>query len=126
MLVVPIIEHLNKDTQITHKNLLGNKSLTHFSIVADYDILTMDTDAICLTRKEKQFRQLKNGNFNFRCKNKFCNASVIVNNSDQIIEQCKSLEHNHNEYTDRVISKKLLEVHYKERQKMICIPIQTN
>jgi len=58
-------------------------------------------DAICLTRREKRClilnnykcreynRRLKNGNFNFRCTNKCCNASVIVNNCDQIIEQSK-------------------------------------
>jgi hypothetical protein len=58
-------------------------------------------DAICFTHIEKrciiinnfkfrEYRQLKNGNFNYWCSNKFCNASIIVNNSDQIIDQSKS------------------------------------
>jgi len=75
----------------------------------------MDADAICSTSREKhcliwnnytfwECRQLKNGNFNFRWINKICKASVIVNNSDQIIEQSKSSEHNHDEYTKQVIS----------------------
>jgi hypothetical protein len=71
-------------------------------------------NAICFTRREKhciitnnfkflKYRQLKNGNFNYRCSNKFYNASVIVNNSDQIIDQSKSSEHNHELYSNQVI-----------------------
>jgi len=83
----------------------------------------MDVDTICLTRREKrclilnyykfrEFRQLKNGNFNFRCTNKFCKASVIVNNNDQIIEQSKSSEHITTMHTlIKLYREKLLEVH---------------
>jgi len=79
----------------------------------------MDANAFFLTRREKlclilnnykfrEYRQLKNGNFNFRCTNKFYNASVIVNNSDKIIEQFKSSDHNHDEYTDQNISREIV------------------
>jgi hypothetical protein len=76
-------------------------------------------DAICFTWREKrciiinnlkfrEYRQLKNRNFNYRCSNKFCNASVIVNNSDQIIDQSKSSEHNHEVYSNQVISREIV------------------
>lgn len=92
-------------------------------------------DAICLTQREKrclilnnytfrEYRQLKNRYFNFWCTNKFCNASVIVNNRDQIIDQSKSSKHNHDEYTDQIISREI--VRCALEKKMICIPFQTN
>jgi hypothetical protein len=49
--------------------------------------------------KFREYRKLKNGNFNFRCTNKLCNASVILsNNSDQIVEQSKRSKHNYEVY----------------------------
>jgi len=58
-------------------------------------------DAIRLTRREKrckilnkfkfrEYRELKNGNFNYLCTNKFCNASITVNYNNQIVDQSKS------------------------------------
>jgi hypothetical protein len=73
-----------------------NESVVNFCLVSDFGEITMD--AICLTRRVKrcivlnnfkfrEYRKLKNGNFNFRCTNKLCNASVIVsNNSGQIVD----------------------------------------
>jgi hypothetical protein len=84
-------------------------------------------DAICLTQREKrcivlnnfkfrEYKKLKNRNFNFWCTNKLCNANVIVsNNSDQIVDQCKSSEHNHEVYSDRIISRKIVRSSLKKK-----------
>jgi hypothetical protein len=83
-------------------------------------------NAVCFTRREKrciiinnfkfrEYRQLKNGNFNYRCSNKFFNASVIVNNSDRITDQSKSSEHNHEVYSNQVISKEIVRSSLKRK-----------
>jgi hypothetical protein len=84
-------------------------------------------DAIYLTRREKrcivlnnfkfrEYRKSKNGNFNFRCTNKLCNASVIVsNNSDQIVDKSKSSKHNHEVYSDQIISREIVRSSLKRK-----------
>lgn len=82
-------------------------------------------DGICLTQREKpckilnkfkcrEYRELKNGNFNYRCTNKFCNASIILNNNNQIVDQCNA-DHKHDAYSDQVISKEIVRSSLKRK-----------
>lgn len=48
--------------------------------------------------KFKEFRILKSGDSNFRCTNKNCSASVIVNILIKIIKLTKT--HNHEEFNN--------------------------
>jgi len=93
------------------------KSLLYILVKSPITICGVITmDAICLTRREKrckilkkfkfwEYRQLKNENFNYRCTNKLCNASIIVNNNDQIVDQSNAEHKQHDAYSDQVISR---------------------
>jgi tRNA G10 N-methylase Trm11 len=66
--------------------------------------------------KFREYRKLKIGNFNFWCTNKLCNASVIVsNNSDQIVDQSKNSNHNHEVYSDQIISREIVRSSLKRK-----------
>jgi hypothetical protein len=56
--------------------------------------------------KFSEYRVLMNGNFNFRCTNKKCFASVIVNKLNKIIKVTNS--HNHEEYNNRTMTREII------------------